>query len=72
MRGTDFAEALPTSRRGGRRRGRVLRRLHGGLIAGHTDATACSSPHDGVFDLRSMYGATEELWFPEWEFQGPY
>jgi dipeptidyl aminopeptidase/acylaminoacyl peptidase len=25
-----------------------------------------------VFDLRSMYGATEELWFPEWEFGGPY
>jgi dipeptidyl aminopeptidase/acylaminoacyl peptidase len=27
--------------------------------------------HAGVFDLRSMYGATEELWFPEWEFGGP-
>ncbi|MCX6563170.1 MAG: S9 family peptidase [Candidatus Aminicenantes bacterium] len=26
--------------------------------------------HDGVFDLRSMYGATEELWFPEWEQKG--
>jgi dipeptidyl aminopeptidase/acylaminoacyl peptidase len=26
--------------------------------------------HDGVFNLRSMYGATEELWFPEWEFAG--
>jgi dipeptidyl aminopeptidase/acylaminoacyl peptidase len=26
--------------------------------------------HDGVYDLRSMYGSTEELWFPEWEFQG--
>jgi dipeptidyl aminopeptidase/acylaminoacyl peptidase len=26
--------------------------------------------HDGVFNLRSMYGATEELWFPEWEFGG--
>ncbi|GBD94562.1 prolyl oligopeptidase family protein [bacterium BMS3Abin05] len=24
----------------------------------------------GVYDLRSMYGATEELWFPEWEFGG--
>jgi dipeptidyl aminopeptidase/acylaminoacyl peptidase len=28
--------------------------------------------HAGVFDLRSMYVATEELWFPEWEFGGPY
>jgi dipeptidyl aminopeptidase/acylaminoacyl peptidase len=26
--------------------------------------------HAGVFDLRSMYFATEELWFPEWEFGG--
>jgi dipeptidyl aminopeptidase/acylaminoacyl peptidase len=26
--------------------------------------------HDGVYDFRSMYGATEELWFPEWEFRG--
>ena len=26
--------------------------------------------HDGVFNLTSMYGATEELWFPEWEFKG--
>ena len=28
--------------------------------------------HDGVFDLVSMYGATEELWFVEWEFRGPF
>jgi dipeptidyl aminopeptidase/acylaminoacyl peptidase len=27
--------------------------------------------HDGVYNLESMYGATEELWFPEWEFKGP-
>jgi dipeptidyl aminopeptidase/acylaminoacyl peptidase len=26
--------------------------------------------HAGVFNLESMYGATEELWFPEWEFKG--
>jgi dipeptidyl aminopeptidase/acylaminoacyl peptidase len=26
--------------------------------------------HAGVFNLGSMYGATEELWFPEWEFKG--
>lgn len=32
----------------------------------------CLVSHDGVFDLRSMYFATEELWFPEWEFGGPY
>ncbi len=26
--------------------------------------------HDGVYNLTSMYGGTEELWFPEWEFRG--
>jgi len=28
--------------------------------------------HDGVFDLESMYGGTEELWFNNHEFGGPY
>jgi dipeptidyl aminopeptidase/acylaminoacyl peptidase len=27
--------------------------------------------HAGVYNLTSMYGATEELWFVEWEFKGP-
>ncbi|MEN6532571.1 MAG: prolyl oligopeptidase family serine peptidase, partial [Bryobacteraceae bacterium] len=26
--------------------------------------------HAGVYDLRSMFGETEELWFPLWEFRG--
>jgi dipeptidyl aminopeptidase/acylaminoacyl peptidase len=26
--------------------------------------------HDGVYNLTSMYGATEELWFADWEFKG--
>ena len=26
--------------------------------------------HAGVYDLPSMYGATEEVWFPEWSFKG--
>ena len=26
--------------------------------------------HAGLFNLMSMYGATEELWFTEWEFKG--
>jgi dipeptidyl aminopeptidase/acylaminoacyl peptidase len=26
--------------------------------------------HDGVYNLESMAGATEELWFPDWEFKG--
>ena len=32
----------------------------------------CLVNHDGVFDQRMMYYATEELWFPEWENGGPY
>jgi dipeptidyl aminopeptidase/acylaminoacyl peptidase len=39
-------------------------------IEGHTEAFKCLISHDSVFDLRSMWGATEELWFPEWEQQG--
>jgi dipeptidyl aminopeptidase/acylaminoacyl peptidase len=39
-------------------------------LEGHTDLFDCLVSHDGVFDLRSMYGATEELWFPEWEYHG--
>ncbi len=39
-------------------------------IEGHSDQFSCLISHAGVFDLRSMYGATEELWFPEWEFKG--
>jgi len=42
-------------------------------IAGHTDRFKCLVSHAGVFDQISMYGSTEELWFPEWEFGGtPY
>ncbi|GAB4542563.1 MAG: S9 family peptidase [Haliangiales bacterium] len=32
----------------------------------------CLVNHDGIFDNRMMYYATEELWFPEWEHGGPY
>jgi len=39
-------------------------------IEGQTDIFDCLVSHDGVFDLRSEYGATEELWFPEWEYRG--
>lgn len=28
--------------------------------------------HDGVFDFRSMYGTTEEMWFENWEKGGAY
>lgn len=42
-------------------------------IEGHwPDRFRCLVNHDGLFDQRMMYYATEELWFPEWEFGGPY
>ncbi|MEO0424650.1 MAG: S9 family peptidase [Pseudomonadota bacterium] len=42
-------------------------------IAGNwPDRFRCLVNHDGVFDHRSMYYTTEELWFPEWENGGPY
>lgn len=40
-------------------------------LAGHSDRFKALISHAGVFDLPSMYGATEELFFPEWEFGGP-
>lgn len=41
-------------------------------IAGNwPDRFRCLVNHDGLFDMRSMYYATEELWFPEWEHRGP-
>jgi dipeptidyl aminopeptidase/acylaminoacyl peptidase len=42
-------------------------------MLGHTNRFRCFVSHDGVFHPKSMYGTTEELWFPEWEFGGtPY
>jgi len=40
-------------------------------IIGHTNRFKVAVSHDGVFNLESMGLATEELWFPEWEFGGP-
>jgi dipeptidyl aminopeptidase/acylaminoacyl peptidase len=39
-------------------------------LAGHTQRFKCLISHAGVFNLESMWGDTEELWFPEWEFDG--
>jgi dipeptidyl aminopeptidase/acylaminoacyl peptidase len=42
-------------------------------IAGNwSDRFRCLVNHDGIFDHRMMYYATEELWFPEWEQSGAY
>ncbi|MGD8322334.1 MAG: S9 family peptidase, partial [Gemmatimonadota bacterium] len=42
-------------------------------MEGHTDRFKVMVDHDGVFNTVSMYGSTEELWFPLHEFGGnPY
>jgi len=37
----------------------------------HTNRFTVAVTHDGVFNLESMALATEEQWFPQWEFGGP-
>ncbi len=41
-------------------------------MEGHNDKGIfkCLVSHDGVYDASSMFGSTEELWFPIWEFKG--
>jgi dipeptidyl aminopeptidase/acylaminoacyl peptidase len=39
-------------------------------LLGHTQRFKALVSHAGVYDLRSMFGETEELWFPLWEFRG--
>jgi dipeptidyl aminopeptidase/acylaminoacyl peptidase len=41
-------------------------------IAGHSNRFKALFTHAGVYNLESMYGATEEIWFSDWEFGGPY
>ena len=38
-------------------------------ILGHTQRFKALVTHDGVYDLTSEFGATEELWFPLWEYR---
>ncbi|MBM4013424.1 MAG: S9 family peptidase [Planctomycetes bacterium] len=39
-------------------------------MQGHTDRFKCQVAMMGLYDLRSFYGATEELWFPERDLGG--
>jgi dipeptidyl aminopeptidase/acylaminoacyl peptidase len=47
---------------------------YGGYMAnwleGHTTRFKAIASHAGVFNLESMSGATEELWFTDWELGG--
>ncbi len=39
-------------------------------LEGHTDRFKAIAAMMGVYHLTSMYGATEELWFPQWDLNG--
>jgi dipeptidyl aminopeptidase/acylaminoacyl peptidase len=71
MAGVDYAAKLPYVDAG---RMGAAGGSYGGYmvnwIEGHTDRFQALLSHAGVFNLTSMYGVTEELWFPEWEFKG--
>ncbi len=43
------------------------------MLAGiHNNRFKTFISHDGIFDMRSMYGTTEELWFVDWDWGGNY
>ncbi|HLO82435.1 MAG TPA: S9 family peptidase [Chitinophagaceae bacterium] len=43
------------------------------MLAGiHKNRFKTFIAHDGIFDFRSMYGSTEELFFVDWDYGGSY
>lgn len=42
------------------------------LASMHNNRFKSFISHDGIFDFRSMYGTTEELWFVDWDYGGAY
>jgi len=71
MKGADFAESLPYVEKG---RAGAAGASYGGYMMdwflGHTTRFRAIVTHAGVYNLTSMYGVTEELWFPEWDLKG--
>jgi dipeptidyl aminopeptidase/acylaminoacyl peptidase len=71
MKGLDAAEAkFPFI---DKTRECALGASYGGYMADwvltHTNRFKCIVTHDGMYDPVSAFGATEELWFAEWEFR---
>jgi dipeptidyl aminopeptidase/acylaminoacyl peptidase len=71
MKVTDALEKLPyvdRSRMG------AMGWSYGGYMMmwfeGHTDRFKAIASMMGLYDTRSFFGATEELWFPEWDLKG--
>jgi dipeptidyl aminopeptidase/acylaminoacyl peptidase len=71
MAATDYAAGLPYA---DSNRMAAAGGSYGGYmidwLLGHTQRFKALISHAGVFDLRSEFGGTEELWFPLWEFSG--
>jgi len=42
------------------------------LAGNHNKRFKCFISHCGVFNLESMYGTTEEMWFVNYDFGGPF
>lgn len=42
------------------------------IMGNWPDGFNCIVNHAGLFDMKSFYNVTEELWFPEHDFNGPY
>lgn len=43
------------------------------MLAGmHNNRFKSFISHDGIFDFKSMYGTTEEMWFVNWDYGGAY
>ena len=71
MKVTDAVEKLPYVDRG---RMGAMGWSYGGYMMmwfeGHTDRFKAIASMMGLYDPRSFYGGTEELWFPEWDLKG--
>ena len=71
MKVTDAVEKLPYVDRD---RMGAMGWSYGGYMMmwfeGHTDRFKAIASMMGLYDTRSFYGATEELWFPEWDLKG--
>jgi len=73
MKGLDYAEAHYSFI--DKDRECALGASYGGFMANwvltHTNRFKCIVTHDGLYDPAAAWGATEEMWFNEWEFRQP-
>ena len=71
MKVTDAVEKLPYV---DRNRLGAMGWSYGGYmmmwLEGHTDRFKAIASMMGLYDLKSFFGGTEELWFPEWDLKG--